>query len=689
MKNVHEVKLKTTNQNHLAALPSSDHQLENASSGTDVHTSLHKLQIHQIEQETQNKSPQLPSTKDEVRFSEFFDFSPSSLLSLRHDGGIDVINLAGAGLLGAERASLIGRSLGDFVAPEYRSVFDAHMREVFASQVKSACEIVFITADRRSPIVYIESIADGSGRTCRMSLVEITERKHMENALRFVVQRGWASDAGNVFATLAQYLAEILGVDYVSIAKLAGAPDTVETVAFYAKGKIMPNIAYALKGTPCSNVMDRSLCYYPQGIQSLFPDDIMLVDLGVEGYAGISLWDSTGQSIGLIAVMDSKPLLSESSITQTLKLVATRASAELERMRSDCMLQAREREFHTLAENTPNIIVRYDRGYRCTYVNPAFERETGIAAKQAKNIAPDVQWGAGMPIAEYQAKLQQVMDTGVVEQLRTEWLAQDGGKTVSYEINIVPEYGVGDVAVGALVIGHNISTLLDTERRLEESRTQLHELAVRRGDVCEEERKRIARDLHDELGQQLTALRLDVSLVRMKFGQDNPPLVAYIQKITGRVDDTIQMIRNVASKLRPAVLDIGIVSALEWQTKEFVRKSGLHCELNLCEEQVDLDEERATAIFRIVQESLTNIARHAKAKKVEISLQQEGGHYLLEVRDDGQGYNPNAIDKKTFGLIGIQERVLMLKGELSISSAPGAGTVVKVCIPVQAVSGKS
>jgi|GEM_PF-2329793 len=688
MKNVHEVMLKTTNQHHLAALPSSDKQLESAS-GTDAHMPLYELQIHQVESEAQNKSQQLFQIKDGVPFSEFFDFSPSSLLSLRCDGTLDVINLAGARLLGAERTSLIGRSLGDFIAPESRSAFDVHMREVFNSQVQSVCEIALITADRRSPIVYIETIADESGRTCRMSLVEITERKYMENALRFIVQRGWVNDAGNVFATLAQYLGEILGVDHVAIAKLTEAPGTVETVAFYAKGNIMPNIKYALKGTPCSNVMDKHLCYYPQGIQSLFPDDTMLVDLGTESYAGISLWDSTGQSIGLIAVMDSKPLLNESSIIQTLKLVATRASAELERMHSDCMLQAREREFHTLAENTPNIIVRYDREYRCTYVNPAFERETGIAAKQAKNIAPDMQWGAGMPIAEYQAKLQQVMDTGVVEQLRTEWLAQDSGKTVSYEINIVPEYGVGNVAVGALVIGHNISTLLETERHIEELRTQLHELAVRRGDVCEEERKRIARDLHDELGQQLTALRLDVSLIRMKFGQDNPPLVAYIQKTIGRVDDTIQMIRNVASKLRPAVLDIGIVSALEWQTKEFVRKSGLHCELNLCEEQVDLDEERATAIFRIVQESLTNIARHAKAKKVEISLQQDGRYYLLEVRDDGKGYNPEAINKKTFGLIGIQERVLMLKGELFISSAPGAGTVVKVRIPVQAVSGKS
>lgn len=143
--------------------------------------------------------------------------------------------------MGEERTSLIGRCLGDFVAPESRSSFDARLREVFTNRVKSACEIALITADKRSPFVYIGTIADESEQTCRMSLVEITARKRMENALRCIMKRGWISNTGNVFATLAQYFGKILGVDYVVIARLTEAPGVAETAAFYAKGST-PNI---------------------------------------------------------------------------------------------------------------------------------------------------------------------------------------------------------------------------------------------------------------------------------------------------------------------------------------------------------------------------------------------------------------------------------------------------------------
>lgn len=373
----------------------------------------------------------------------------------------------------------------------------------------------------------------------------------MEDALRFIVQRGWMGKTENVFTDLAQHLGEVLCVDYVIIAKFADTPGVAEMVAFYANGSIAPNTEYRLDGTPCGNVMDKNFCYYQQGIQELFPHHTVLADWGVTSYAGISLRDSTGKPIGLLAVLGRKPFSSRASVTLPLNLVAAHASAELERMRSD-------RKLHILEQ----------------------------------------------------------------------------------------------------------------------------ELSIRRGDDLEEERKLIAQDLHDELGQQLTALRLDVSLMRMMFGQNNPLLVKSIQKIIGQVDDTIQVVRNVASRLRPAALDIGIVSALEWQAKEFAKKSGLDCELNIYEEKVQLDEERATAIFRIVQESLTNITRHAKAKKVDISLRRDGARYVLEVCDDGIGFNPETKSKKTFGLRGMQERVLKLKGELSILSAPGAGTAIKVCMPV-------
>lgn len=351
-----------------------------------------------------------------------------------------------------------------------------------------------------------------------------------------------------------------------------------------------------------------------------------------------------------------------------------------EQKRMTKLLQASELEFRALAENSPNIILRYDLDCRLIYANSAFEKETGIPAEEAMYLTPDRHWQATMPVAEYKRKLRGVMETGAAEIL-LEWVRPGDGQSISYTFQVVPECTANGEVEGVLAIGHNVTAQREAEQRLEESYEQLRELTTRREEAREEERKRIARDIHDELGQMLTALRMDVSLLRMKFGQDNPALLADVQSVMGRVDATIQVVRNVAAKLRPAVLDMGIVSAMEWQVGEFAKRSGVRCGLSIEEDEVYLDEERATALFRIVQESLTNVARHAQAQNVDITLKREGDSYLLEVRDDGSGFS-DAPEKKTFGLMGIRERVLMLQGEVDISSRPGQGTTVTVRIPV-------
>lgn len=228
-----------------------------------------------------------------------------------------------------------------------------------------------------------------------------------------------------------------------------------------------------------------------------------------------------------------------------------------------------------------------------------------------------------------------------------------------------------------------LTLLQKSEHRLEQSNRQLRDLTVHREEAREEERKRIARDLHDELGQILTSMRMDIALLRIQFGADNPALVEQIKNILDRVDSTIQVVRDVAAKLRPAVLDLGIVAALEWQVAEFARRSETQFDLHIDEQSIVLDDERATAIFRIVQESLTNVNRHAHAKEVSISLAKQGGDYVLEIADDGKGFETEKSSKKTFGMVGIRERVLMLGGSVDINSAPGMGTKITVHIPIQ------
>lgn len=229
----------------------------------------------------------------------------------------------------------------------------------------------------------------------------------------------------------------------------------------------------------------------------------------------------------------------------------------------------------------------------------------------------------------------------------------------------------------------NITDSKASEEKLVSSQNMLRELSAHLESVREEERKRIAREIHDELGQTLTALRMDVSLARLGFGGSDPKLLAQLQSMTDLVDRTISTVRHVTSSLRPGALDLGVVAALEWLVEEFIAHAGIPCELVLGDGDIGLDELTATAIFRIVQESLTNIARHAEATQVEITVTRNPGELCFEVRDNGKGFDRNTVaSAKSFGVVGMRERVAMLNGKFELDSEPGHGTRVRVCVPV-------
>jgi signal transduction histidine kinase len=243
--------------------------------------------------------------------------------------------------------------------------------------------------------------------------------------------------------------------------------------------------------------------------------------------------------------------------------------------------------------------------------------------------------------------------------------------------------GVGDVIWEGVML--NITEKKCSEQALLQSKQLLRDLSTHMESVREEERKRIAREVHDELGQALTVLRMDVSLLRLNFGDQSPQLMERILAMKQGVDRTIQIMRHVTSTLRPVALDLGLIAGLEWLVEEYTRHGAIHCQLQTsgCEEIV-LDDGRATALFRIAQESLTNVVKHADASEVLVSLRIENTHDIcLQIKDNGKGFMPESIRKVgSFGLIGMRERALMLHGEISIDSAPGQGTRVEVCMPL-------
>lgn len=221
-----------------------------------------------------------------------------------------------------------------------------------------------------------------------------------------------------------------------------------------------------------------------------------------------------------------------------------------------------------------------------------------------------------------------------------------------------------------------------TEEELLASREQLRELSAYLEAIREEERRRIALEIHDELGQLLTALKMDVALLKMRVVAD-AEATRKIDDIRELVEKTIWMVRNVASHLRPAALNFGIVSALEWLAEDFSRRNGMPCQLVVRGGEPVLADAHATAVFRIVQESLTNVSRHAGASRVAVTLVSTDRALDLRVSDDGQGFDLESEHSGySYGLLGMSERARLIGGTLQVDSAPGAGTMVSINLPL-------
>jgi signal transduction histidine kinase len=202
--------------------------------------------------------------------------------------------------------------------------------------------------------------------------------------------------------------------------------------------------------------------------------------------------------------------------------------------------------------------------------------------------------------------------------------------------------------------------------------------------VREEERTRISREIHDELGQSLTALKMDLSWLVKRLGKEQKPLLEKAGLMSKLIDMNIQTVKRISTELRPGLLDdLGIAAALEWQAEEFKERTGIQCAVSVDPEDIALDRNRSTTIFRVFQETLTNVVRHADATKVKISLKQNNGDLILQVRDNGKGITEKQISSpKSIGLIGMRERVTFLGGKLKITGDRKKGTTVTVSIPV-------
>jgi PAS domain S-box-containing protein len=234
------------------------------------------------------------------------------------------------------------------------------------------------------------------------------------------------------------------------------------------------------------------------------------------------------------------------------------------------------------------------------------------------------------------------------------------------------------------VILRDVSARVRAEEALRRSKDELRELGAAAHVAREQEMTRIARELHDELAQSLTALQMDIAWCRERAADGGTAMAARLARMEVLLKQTVASTRRIAADLRPLMLDdLGLVPAVEWLVDGFSQRTGVPCELAMNIGELELPGAQATAVFRIVQESLSNVAKHARASRVQVAVERNGTQVTLSIRDNGAGFSPSDPRKpNSYGLLGLRERASLLEGEASITSAPGEGTWVQVRLPV-------
>ncbi len=349
-------------------------------------------------------------------------------------------------------------------------------------------------------------------------------------------------------------------------------------------------------------------------------------------------------------------------------------------------LQRSQALLATLVESTTDAVYVKDLAGRYLWFNPAAAALTGKAAAEVIGRDDTALW----PAAEAQVIMaddRRIM-AGDRPQLIEEEVTTPAGRRTLFTTK-GPLRGADGSPIGVFGIARDITPRRLAEDELRASHAQLRALAARLCTIREEQGAHIAREIHDVLGQQLTALKFDLVWLRRRCADVGDAQLAgdLAEKIATALqlaDASIQTVQKIATELRPGTLDkLGLVAALQQVAREFGERTRIRCELAPMPETLALDSERSTGVFRICQETLTNVARHARATRVQIRLACDPAGLTLEVRDNGVGIaSEHLTGRSSLGLLGMHERAMLLGGRLEISGAAGQGTTVKLQLPI-------
>lgn len=357
------------------------------------------------------------------------------------------------------------------------------------------------------------------------------------------------------------------------------------------------------------------------------------------------------------------------------------------RDKSDKALRASESRLNAMVSNMPGLVYQFllceDGQFSFPYLSDGCEALLGVSAEELRD---DPAMFVRLILAEDRQSYRDTMLTSTSQMSNWNWEGRiwiERWKDVKWiNLRATPRMLEGHAVQWEGIMTNITASKLEQEE-IVRSRAQLAELSAHINTVKEKERTHIAREIHDDLGGNLTAIKMALALLTRRMPNDNPELIEKADYVESLVDRTIETVHRIAGNLRPGILDFGLVAAIDWQAKEFVKQVGIPCKFSSSHTEIDLDLDHATALFRIFQEALTNIAKHAKASEVDVHLVHTHQYVRLEIIDNGVGIEmADRTKSKSFGIRGMVERSIAMGGSLTVSTASRGGTIVAINVPL-------
>ncbi|MGK5045228.1 PAS domain-containing sensor histidine kinase [Janthinobacterium sp. GB4P2] len=668
-------------------------------SNEEVMRQLHELQVSQIELEMQSAAlAELEQLKNEFessrdRYAQLYEQAPVSYFSLAREGVITRVNVAACGLLQRDKNQLLGRRFEQFVAPQAQGSFRRFLDAVFSSGTRQVLEAQLFEGEvgGMRGMVRIEANVDAASATARMVVTDLGDEHARESALRraFVIldsirEGVLVTDSGNRIISVNPAFTTITG--YQAEEAIGRDP------SFLGGGTHLPHFYEAMwrslhqNGSWYGELVNRRKSG-ERFVESLSITPMRNQDGAISHFVGV-FSDITERKLAEADLRELHRELDQRVIERTAELLRANQHLQLEvhqRERAQEALRDAERFFHATIDSLTDRVLVLDRAGCVVHANQAclaFVGQTPRLLQYLEFCETDPRWqrSAGRELA---AGIRSVIaGTADTFALEYEFATRAGPRWSQARISRF----LGEEPLRVVVAHTDITERKLMDGALRQSHAQLRQLALHLETAKEDERKRISRDIHDELGQNLLALRIDISMLSARTEGSHPRLHRRVGAVLSNVDTTIKSVRGIMNELRPMALDLGLQAAIEWQVGDFRKRSGVVCRLLIRDEALfaAIGSQVEIVLFRIVQEALSNVMRHAQASQVEIELSSDACAVYVAISDNGIGITPQQQRKKQcFGLIGIAERVTALGGHFEVGMpASGAGCRLSLQIPL-------